>query len=467
MLTFFLDKQSEISLYEQLYQGIKKEIEEGVLKKNEKLPSKRKLANHLKISQTTIESAYQQLLAEGYIISKPKVGYFVAIDLELLHKLNIPQKTKIKSKKQEEYAVDFKTNQIDQETFPYEKFAKIERDIVLDKLKNNINRGDIFGVYEFRQRIAEVLFAYRGIKTSPEQIIVGSGSEHLLSILVLLLGREKPYAVENPSYVKNYLLYKAYGASVKGITLDENGIDIKELRKEKCSFIHVTPSHQFPMGIVTPAKRRLELLNWASEDEERYIIEDDYDSEFRFSGNPIPAMKGMDKLDKVIYLNSFSKTLAPSFRISFMVLPERLVNKYHKTLQFFGSSVPTLNQLVLEQFIALGEYERHLNRMKNNYKGKRDFLIEKLNNSSFKEKITIHGEEAGLHFLVDIKTNVSEKELVERAKEKEIRVYSLSEFYLDKSILSNKKTMVFGYSNLSFQEIDKGISLLEQAWKNI
>jgi GntR family transcriptional regulator/MocR family aminotransferase len=151
MLTFFLDKQSEISLYEQLYQGIKKEIEEGVLKKNEKLPSKRKLANHLKISQTTIESAYQQLLAEGYIISKPKVGYFVAIDLELLHKLNIPQKAKIKSKKQEEYAVDFKTNQIDQETFPYEKFARIERDIVLDKLKNNINRGDIFGVYEFRQ----------------------------------------------------------------------------------------------------------------------------------------------------------------------------------------------------------------------------------------------------------------------------------------------------------------------------
>ncbi|MGE4379283.1 MAG: aminotransferase class I/II-fold pyridoxal phosphate-dependent enzyme, partial [Candidatus Izemoplasmatales bacterium] len=238
MLTFFLDKQSEISLYEQLYQGIKKEIEEGVLKKNEKLPSKRKLANHLKISQTTIESAYQQLLAEGYIISKPKVGYFVAIDLELLHKITVPQKIKIKSKKLEDYLVDFKTNQIDQETFPYEKLARIERDIVLDKFKYNINRGDIFGVYEFRQRIAEVLFAYRGIKASPEQIIVGSGSEHLLSILVLLLGREKLYAVENPSYVKNYLLYKAYGASVKGIMLDEKGVDIKELRKEKCSYIH-------------------------------------------------------------------------------------------------------------------------------------------------------------------------------------------------------------------------------------
>ncbi|MDY0024247.1 MAG: PLP-dependent aminotransferase family protein, partial [Candidatus Izemoplasmatales bacterium] len=303
MLTFFLDRTSDTPIYEQLYNEIKKAIENKLLKENDKLPSKRKLANHLKISQTTIESAYNQLLAEGYIKSKAKVGYFVAADLSFLYRYEQINQIDIKPKPKEVYAVDFKTNQVDSLNFPYDKLAKIERDIILDKLPNYINRGDNFGVYELRERISEVLFSYRGIKASPEQIIVASGSEHLLLLLVMLLGREKTFGVEDPSYIKNYLLYKSYGVKVKGITLGGEGLDVEELIKSSIDIIHTTPSHQFPKGIVTPIKRRLELLNWASKKENRYIIEDDYDSEFRFFGNPIPAMKGMDKFDKVIYLN--------------------------------------------------------------------------------------------------------------------------------------------------------------------
>ena len=226
MLTFFLDKQSDSSLYEQLYEQIKLAIAEGKLKKNEKMPSKRKLANHLKISQTTIESAYNQLLAEGYINSIAKVGYFVTTDLELLSNrkhLPIQGYEKIKH---DEFLVDFKTNQVDSESFPYEKFAKIERDVILDNLKNNLNRGESFGVYEFRKKISEILFSYRGIKASAEQIIVGSGSEHLILLLTLMLGRDKIYGVEDPSYIKNYLLYQAYGVKVKTIPLDEEGISL-------------------------------------------------------------------------------------------------------------------------------------------------------------------------------------------------------------------------------------------------
>lgn len=467
MLTFFLDRQSDISLYEQLYRYLKQAIENGELKQDEKLPSKRKLANHLKISQTTVESAYSQLLAEGYLKSKPKVGYFVAANLDLLYKMNSPKQTKLNIKSKEDYLIDFKTNQVDAVNFPYERFARIEREVVLDKLKNNLNRGDSFGVYELRERIAEILYAYRGINAKAEQIVVGSGSEHLILLLVLLLGRDKVYAVEEPSYLKNYQLYLAYGADVKAVGLDNEGIIIEGLRKEKTDIVHTTPSHQFPKGIVTTITRRIELLHWANEEDSRYIIEDDYDSEFRFSGNPIPAMKGMDKADKVIYMNSFSKTIAPTYRISFMVLPQKLVNKYQKELAFFSSSVPTVNQLILERFIKSNEYERHLNRMKNNYKLKRDHLIYLLENSEFKDKIKIYGEEAGLHFLVDIKTLKSEEYLVEKAKDEGVRIYGLSEYTINKCNLSVDKTIVFGYSNLSLEMLDKGVMLLEKAWKNI
>ena len=467
MLTFFLDRTSDTPIYEQLYNEIKKAIENKLLKENDKLPSKRKLANHLKISQTTIESAYNQLLAEGYIKSRAKVGYFVAADLGFLYRYEQINQIDIKPKPKEVYAVDFKTNQVDSLNFPYDKLAKIERDIILDKLPNYINRGDNFGVYELRERISEVLFSYRGIKASPEQIIVASGSEHLLLLLVMLLGREKTFGVEDPSYIKNYLLYKSYGVKVKGITLGEEGLDVEELIKSSIDIIHTTPSHQFPKGIVTPIKRRLELLNWASKKENRYIIEDDYDSEFRFFGNPIPAMKGMDKFDKVIYLNSFSKTLSPSFRISFMVLPERLINLYHQDLDFFSSSVPTLNQLVLESFIKSGEYEIQLNRMKNIYKAKRDYLIELLESSKFKDKIEVFGEEAGLHFLIKVSTERSESYLINQAKEKSIRVYGLSEYYIQKHDKEEEKIIVIGYSNLSNSSLKEGVKNLEEAWENI
>lgn len=467
MLTFFLDKDSEVSLYEQLYQNIKKAIEIGELKKNEKLPSKRKLSSHLEISQTTIETAYMQLLAEGYIKSIPRVGFFVMTNLDLPNKRRISSKKIFNQPNKEEFLCDFYTNQVDQSNFPYEKLAKIERDIILDKFKDNINRGDIFGNYDFRKKIADTLFAYRGIITRPEQIVIGSGSENLISLLVLLLGREKTYAVEDPSYMKNYLLYKAYGVLVKPINLDNDGINISLLESADVDIVHTTPSHQFPKGIVTTISRRLELLNWASKVNGRYIIEDDYDSEFRFFGNPIPAMKGLDNLDHVIYMNSFSKTLGPSFRISFLVLPEKLINVYRKSFSFYSCSVPTINQLVLERFIDSGEYEKHLNRMKTNYKAKRDKLISLLNNSEFANVIQIVGEESGLHFLVKINTKKSESYLVEKAKEEGVRVYGLSEYSLNICENTDYKTIVFGYSNLSSEDMKLGIKLLEKAWENI
>ncbi len=252
------------------------------------------------------------------------------------------------------------------------------------------------------------------------------------------------------------------------VVVDDMGIDIAALQKTKANIVHTTPSHQFPSGIVTLYPRRIELLKWANQDNDHYVIEDDYDSEFRFSGNPIPAMKSLDEFDKVIYMNSFSKSIAPSFRVSFMVLPQKLLQIYRRTYRYYSCSVPVLTQMVLGRFIETGDFERHLNRMKNIYKTKRDALIELLRSSAFAKKIEIVGAESGLHFLVRFTTDKTEKYLVETAKKQGVRVYGLSEYRSDEEgVPEREKTLVFGYSNLKIADFVKAIKLLEISWKNI
>jgi GntR family transcriptional regulator/MocR family aminotransferase len=283
----------------------------------------------------------------------------------------------------------------------------------------------------------------------------------------MLLGRNKTFAVENPSYIKNFKLYQAYGVKVKPVDLDSEGILINDLQKNKVDVVHTTPSHQFPMGIITSVSRRLELLNWVNSKDDLYIIEDDYDSEFRYFGTPIPAMKGLDKHDRVIYMNSFTKTLFPGLRISFLVLPERLISKYVKEFSFHSSSVPMINQLTIAEFISRGEYEKHLNRMKTNYKFKRDYLLSLLYKSSFSQKISVSGEDSGTHFLLKIETEKSEDYLIKNASNMGVRVYGLSEYYLNNDLNEKFKTIVIGYANLTKEDMIKGVSLLEEAWKNI
>jgi len=465
MLTVFFNRESDKPIYEQLYDYIKSAIIEEELFANEKLPSKRKLAAHLKVSIITIESAYNQLVAEGYITSKPKSGFYVLPYVRLTnvkHKREVSEV--IKQKEEIQYSVDFRTNQIDESSFPYEKWSKIEKEILLYDYQKHINKTDYQGLYSLRESISEILFQYRGIETSPESIVIGSGSEHLISLLVLLLGRNNTYGVEMPGYLKNFKLYNDYGATAKTVGLDEFGLDLNQA--SNCDVLHVTPSHQFPLGIVTPIARRIELLNWAYKKVNRYIIEDDYDSEFRFSGNPIPALKGLDNFGRVIYMNSFSKSIAPSLRVSFMVLPDELIRKYHESYSYFTCSVPVVTQMVLDSFIKKNEYERHLNRMKNIYKNKRDELLSLLVNSSFGNKIEIIGEEAGLHFIVKLDTTYLVKNFIEAAKGESVRVYGINEYCLNKENVLTDKLIIFGYSHLNSNDFHRAVKSLELAWKD-
>ena len=467
MLTYFLNKDSDTPLYEQLYHEIKQSIISGELKANEKLPSKRQFAQHLKISVMTVENAYGQLMAEGYIQSKPKSGYFVLPYIKLkpfTKQENINKKTEPVKLKQAQL-IDFKTNLVDDTTFPYDKLAKIEKEVTTYHYKEVLNQTTHLGYGGLRTQIAHLLFEYRGIVAKPESIVIGSGSENLISLLVLLLGREKIYGVEEPGYLKNFHLYKDYGARSKTFNIDENGVDIRSI--EDIDVVHITPSHQFPLGIVTPISKRIQLLNWAYASNNRYIIEDDYDSEFRFSGKPIPALKSLDQRDKVIYLNSFSKSIAPSIRVSFMVLPNHLMHQFNQSFHYLNCSVPMMTQLVLEKFIEDKTYERHLSRMKNIYRTKRDYLIEKLKESHFANRIHIQAEDSGLHFLMHVDSTIPLNDLVHKAETLGVKVHGMNEYYLDKLSNMNQKTLVMGYSHLSIEDINQAVDVLEIAWQDI
>ncbi len=462
MLTFYLNKENKTPLYEQLYDEIKKSIIENELLENEKLPSKRKLAQHLKVSVMTVENAYGQLVAEGYIKSVAKKGFFVLPFMKHIPIKSKHQNALFKVDTPKTYEIDFKTNLVDRETFPYDRIAKIEKEIMQYDYEKVINQKTHLGLYELRVQISKLLFQYRGMITKPESIVVGSGSENLISLIVMLLGRDKTYGVEEPGYLKNYKLYKDYGATSKTFYIDQEGPRLDTLKG--IDVVHMTPSHQFPLGIVTSIARRMALLHWASSDESRYIIEDDYDSEFRFSGKPIPALKSLDDHDRVIYLNSFSKSISPTLRISFMVLPDQLMNKFNQEFSYLNCFVPLYTQLMLKKFIEDGLYEKHLAKMKTTYRIKRDFLIDQFVRSSFSQKISIKGEDSGLHFIIEMNTKESIGTIIEKAKAVNVRVYGINEYFLSSKEQFDYKTLVIGYGHLSQDQMMEALKRLEVAW---
>jgi GntR family transcriptional regulator/MocR family aminotransferase len=470
MLTYVFQPESGKPLYEQLYSFIRKDIEIGKLKSGEQLPSKRKLSAHLKVSVITVEGAYGQLLAEGYIRSKARCGFFVQPLLVGERKKNspkseqfpVPQRKGYHAHPEREY--DFATNAVDTDYFPFSSWAKLMRQVLWeDKL---LEATEPQGLYELRQTIVRHLYEFRGMSAEPEQIVVGAGSEYLTGLLVQLLGREKGYGVENPGYHKIRSIFQKNGAEVFHISMDELGLNVENLRQSGANVAHVMPSHHFPLGIVMPAARRMELLHWASEVSGRYIIEDDYDSEFRFSGRPIPALQRLDQNEKVIYMNTFAKSLAPSLRIGYMVLPPHLTRRYQDEFMFYASTVPIFEQMTLARFMERGHFERHIGRMRNVYKTRRDALISAAAGSSLGECFQFSGEDAGLHLLLSVKNGMTEQELVSRASKDNIGVYGLSGYYAVPDENMPKSTLVLGYARLRAKAMGPAFERLANIWRN-
>ncbi|WP_414048860.1 PLP-dependent aminotransferase family protein [Macrococcus animalis] len=392
MLTYrFLDGAY---LYTQLYQFIKEDILSGKMQFNEKLPSKRKLSSHLNLSLTTVEIAYQQLLDEGYIYSKPKVGFFVE-DIQTIH--TIPKETvvleetlHIKDK------ISFKIEDSHIKSFPFQKFRKYARDAFEAEQFDLLERGDIQGELSLRNEIRRYLYHSRGVNCSNEQIIIGSSTEQLFTLLTRILGDRK-YYIENPGYplIKKVLKYE--NRDYIKMDIDADGIIASKLR-DQGSIVHVTPSHQFPTGVVLSAKRRIELLKWA-DNGDRFIIEDDYDSEFRYKGRPLKALQGMSASDKVIYMSTFSKSIFPSIRVAYMVLPRVLLEKYFTLDNKPNNTVPKHMQFMITEFLKDGEFERNINRMRKIYKKKLELTLDLIEKHLHDYKI--YGSDAGMHFVLE------------------------------------------------------------------
>ncbi len=475
MLTYELKKAPGVPLYEALYRCIRSDILSGGLAPGQKLPSKRALAAHLEVSKITVEAAYNQLAAEGYIAPKEKVGYFVE---QIAHSTDIPWSPLLSgSCRQQEVAV---TGEVQEQTppdpgfagatplvnaggkklldlhsnapakFPFSVWSRLQRQVLLDLGPDLLKPVPHQGLLPLRQAIARHLSGFRGMAVSPDNIIIGAGTDFLYNLALQLLGRELSYALEEPGYGKIRSIYEAAGAATLDAAMDESGVIPEALGNARV--LHVSPSHHFPLGLITPNSRRQALLRWA-EAADGYIIEDDYDSEFRFNAHPQAAMYSPG--GRVIYMNSFTKSLAPSIRMGYMVLPDRLMEAFRERLSFYGCTVGSFEQHTLALFLSQGHFEKHINRMRKFYKGQRNRLLDILKASPYAEKLTIQEADAGLHFLLKVDTDLTDEALEAFCSGLGLKVYTLGRYYHGPVPAGSEHTLVVNYSGLTEADLEK------------
>lgn len=465
MLTYNFTNTGSDSLYEYLYKCIKKDILSGKIRADEKLPSKRMFAKNLGVSVITVENAYGQLMAEGYIYSQPKKGFFVA-NLKAIpdaeRKSQINRKHLILTGKEHHYLADFSSNQTETEVFPFSVWTRTMREIMSEKQEELMTNPPCGGILELREAIARYLMDFRGMNVQKEQIIVGAGTEYLYSLLIQLLGEKRIYGVENPGYHKVAKIYKSMGVKCHYLDMDHAGVLPSQLEEKQVQILHTSPSHHFPTGVVMPVSRRYELLGWAAASSDHYIIEDDYDSELRLTGKPIPTLQSMDVSGKVIYMNTFTKTLSSTVRISYMVLPEQLAEEFYQKLSFYSCTVSNFEQYTLARFIQNGSFEKHINRLRNYYQTKRDQLLKAFRSHPIHQSISIYEEEAGVHFLMKIDTKKTEKEVMESAAAKGIRLNPVSDYYFG-TPPEEGQIYVMNYSSVPLEKKEEIVSRIYEA----
>lgn len=495
-LAIQLTEKSDKCLYQQIYEYIRDEIRGGKLLAGERLPSTRSLADHLQVARSTVDYAYGQLVAEGYLEAKSQRGYFVSHVEDLLELSAVygQEQTQPSGQKpagsmasgkpssgrpvtgplvsgfaagREEAKIryDFSPHAISLKHFPFSTWKKITRNILVDANSEMFARGDSQGDYSLRETIGRYLHSSRGVNCSPEQIIVGAGTDYLFLLLEKILGRHVPIAMEEPTYERAYQIFRSFAYEILAVPVDQSGMSVKELKKTNARLAYVMPSHQYPTGVVMPIGRRMELLRWAKEGQERYLIEDDYDSEFRYRGKPIPSLQASDQAGRVIYMGTFSKSIAPAIRAGYMVLPESLLKAYRENCGCYASTVSRIDQRILDEFIKDGYFERYLNKMRKIYRERHDHLLGLL--SPFSGGFRIFGENAGLHLLLTSKKGVPEKELVKSAEAEGVRIYGMSTACMQgkEADAFFRNTILAGYGGLEMEELEEGVGRLKKAWR--
>lgn len=501
MLTYHLDTGAG-PLYKQLYDCMKQDIENGKLSSGEKVPSKRTLARNLGISTITVETAYSQLIGEGYLYTLPKKGYYVS-DLAGMHRFRSGMKTgqpaetdadrtktAFASRAHEKNAsmferriapeeaepaghpgadmgadriwFDFSSNRTAATDFPFSIWAKCMRETISMREQELMEVSPSGGVEALRLAIADHLASFRGMSVDPAQIIIGAGTEYLYTLLIRLLGQDKVYCIENPGYRKLLAIYRSSGAACRFADVDRQGMIVGQLRESGADIAHISPTHHFPTGVTMPVSRRYEILAWASESEERYIIEDDYDSEFRIKGHPMPSLQSIDEAGKVIYMNTFSKSLTSTIRISYMVLPPRLVSVFYQKLGFYSCTVSTFDQYALADFISQGYFEKHINRMRLSYRRRREKVLSITKTLFSPEECRTIENDSGLHLILELRTDRTEEEIRRELLKKGIRISSVADYDMRHESRYGHQ-FIINYSSMDLDRLEEAYRALRKA----
>ena len=427
MQTYTLDRSGASPLYEQLYRALKADILSGALPGGGRLPSGRALAEHLGLSRVTVETAYAQLLAEGYLTSRPRAGYFVE---QLTPQELPPRMPEPEAQPPEPEPAQSRSAQL----FPFSVWARLMRGVLLD--------------------------LQRGVNVSPEQVYIGAGAEYFYNLLIQFFGHGRVYALENPGHRKIARVYQANQVAVRPIGMDADGVIPELLEQSGAEVLHISPSHHYPTGTVTPITRRQALMRWLTAQPGRYLIEDDYDSEFRFSGLPIPTIQSMDRSGRVIYMNTFSRTISPSLRISYMILPRTLLPQWQAAMGFYSCTVPSFEQMTLTRFLAEGYFEKHLSRMKKHYRAVRAQLFSVLHTPQAVRQCIVHDTDAGLHLVLELKNAPEPEALRALLRQSGLPDALLSDFYLDAPSPQARKSIVLGYADAEPAQLEAALTAL-------
>lgn len=453
MQTYTLDRSGASPLYEQLYRALKADILSGALPGGSRLPSGRALAEHLGLSRVTVETAYAQLLAEGYLTSRPRAGYFVE---QLTPQELPPRVSEPEAQPPEPETAQSRSAQL----FPFSVWARLMRGVLLDRRQELLRPAPDAGLPALRQAVAAELYRQRGVHVSPEQVYIGAGAEYFYNLLIQFFGHGRVYALENPGHRKIARVYQANQVAVRPIGMDADGVIPELLEQSGAEVLHISPSHHYPTGTVTPITRRQALMRWLTAQPGRYLIEDDYDSEFRFSGLPIPTIQSMDRSGRVIYMNTFSRTISPSLRISYMILPRTLLPQWQAAMGFYSCTVPSFEQMTLTRFLAEGYFEKHLSRMKKHYRAVRAQLFSVLHTPQAVRQCAVHDTDAGLHLVLELKNAPEPEALWALLRQSGLPDALLSDFFLDAPSPQAQKSIVLGYADAEPAQLEAALTAL-------
>lgn len=476
MLSYNLSDRGNLSLYEYLYRCIREDIVTGTLDPDDRLPSKRRLAEHLGVSLVTVEGAYAQLVAEGYVYTQVRRGYYVAklpsraAPTAAAHPADRARATHKKDEHTNcEVIADFSHPSTHAGSSAAALWAKALRGaLVQEPAEELFSTPSAQGSWRLRSAIAAYLAEARGMAADPECIVVGAGAQVLYGVIAMLAGPGAVVGVEDPGYPRMRATYRAYGLDVCPVELDAEGISMAGLEAAGASLVHVMPSHQFPTGRLTSIARRYELLGWASRAEGRWIVEDDYDWEFRLAGRPIPSLASIDAEGRVIYISTFSKSLSAALRMAFAVLPPELVEQLAASGAQAGT-VSAIDQIALARLLESGDYERHLARYRKQSRDLRDAFVDALQSGALAGRIAIEEADSGLHFVLSVKTHQREAEIADRARMHGVVLAPLSKYVeraLPAEFRDGKARFVMQYDGLAPAMIEQVVRVIEEAVGN-